>query len=157
MTKIPEVDKGDPLEVSYKSAYKDLLYDYQKQAMEDMFVEPTFNKAITTNRAPPVNTTIVTSTDLIKQMKGLYNSYPSTKFNWQEDYFKSAPVVDKSEKKVEVVMDDGRYESISREELIKYISERHIVRNNEVVRKVYERYQVAVKLVRSDDNGDTGV
>ena len=87
-----------------------------------------------------------------------YHTYPSTK-SWGEydTYFKSAPMVSRYDKKVEVQMEDGSIESISREELIKYISEQRVVRENEMVRKVYERYQVAVKLVRSDDNGDTGV
>jgi len=56
-----------------------------------------------------------------------------------------------------VEMDNQTTVTVPRSDLIKYISEQQIIRKNEVVRKVYERYQVAVKLVRSDDNGDTGV
>ena len=57
----------------------------------------------------------------------------------------------------EITTDDGSLEVLSRADLLKYISERKLVQTNEAVRKMYERYQVAVKLVRSDDDGDTGV
>lgn len=68
-----------------------------------------------------------------------------------------SPQVTKSDSKVEVTMDDGSVEHVTREELVKYIGERKLVQENEVVRKMYDRFQVAAKLARSDDNGDTGV
>lgn len=71
--------------------------------------------------------------------------------------FQYALIVTKTHGKVEVIDSDGKSESITYDELIKYIGERKLIQENKAVRKVYERYQVAVKLVRSDDNGDTGV
>lgn len=53
--------------------------------------------------------------------------------------------------------DDGNYESISHEDLIKYIGERNLIQENELVREMYDRYQVTIKLVRSDENDHTGV
>ena len=68
-----------------------------------------------------------------------------------------SPRVQKSDSKVEITMDDGSVEHVTREELVKYIGERKLVQENEVVRKMYDRFQVAAKLARSDDDGDTGV
>lgn len=160
----------------------DLLYDYQKKAMDtlyDQYFSKNLCKEVTipsTYTPPPVSykptnvnltnqsnvpSTTLTAKDLQDLIKHL--NVPSSKSVWPygygdyDTYFKPAPMVGKHEKKVEVTLDDGSVESISREELIKYIGERKIIQENEVVRKVYERYQVAVKLVRSDDNGDTGV
>jgi hypothetical protein len=68
-----------------------------------------------------------------------------------------SPRVKKNDCKVEVTMDNGSVEHVTRDELLKYISERKCIQENEIVRKLYERFQVALKLARSDDNGDTGV
>lgn len=67
-----------------------------------------------------------------------------------------APLITSEDKEISVIISEGVTESISREDLIKYMDERKLVQENEVVRKMYERYQVAVKLARSDNNGDTG-
>lgn len=67
------------------------------------------------------------------------------------------PKVSKYDDQVQVVTDEGDTEVISRDELIKYIRERELVKKNDLVRKMYERYQVAVKLVRSDDDGDSEI
>lgn len=48
------------------------------------------------------------------------------------------------------------YETVTREELVKYISDRKLREENEVVRKLWDRYQVAAKLVGSNDDGDHG-
>jgi len=160
----------------------DLLYSYQKKAMDDLYdryfsknlcneitIPSTYNLPPVSNQSTNINLTTktqmpkttMTAKDLQDLIKHL--NVPSSKTSWPygygdyDTYYKSAPMVSKYEKKVEVTLDDGSVESISREELIKYIGERKIIQENEVVRKVYERYQVAVKLVRSDDNGDTGV
>lgn len=50
----------------------------------------------------------------------------------------------------------GEYVSISREGLVKYIGEQEVIRKNEVVRKMFERYQVALKLARSEDDDERG-
>lgn len=50
----------------------------------------------------------------------------------------------------------GEYVTVSREELVKYISEQEVIRKNEVVRKMFERYQVALKLARSEDDDERG-
>jgi hypothetical protein len=168
-------------EIQYIEPKKDpYLYDYQKQVMDDLYkkylsnpcteitlphtsispqitTKPANNTVVTTKSTIP--TSSLTIKDLQDMMKLLGPSYKPYSYGYgdYDTYFKAAPRVSKSEKKVEVEMEDGSVESISRENLIKYISEQRIVRENEVVRKVYERYQVAVKLVRSDDNGDTGV
>jgi hypothetical protein len=91
-----------------------------------------------------------------------YNTIPihnyTTKISYGE-YAKQVykmPTMSKAHSDLDVMI-DGEIESVSYAELSKYISERKLVRENEVVRKVYDRYQVAVKLIRSDDNGDTGV
>lgn len=121
------------------------------------------NEVSLSTKAPSYTTSNVSSTQLsIKDIQDLLNLYGQPKtYNWtsygEYNTYNYIPKVEKSDAKVEVRLDDGSVESITREELIKYIGERKIVRENEVVRKVYERYQVAVKLVRSDDNGDSGV
>lgn len=159
---------------THKSDYDSLMYDYQKMIQDKLFDKMiyTSNPCSELSISPQKYSTQVDTSKTIpsydsidiNQIKQLMNLYPkprsqgkSYSHSWEYDTFKYAPRVDKYEKKVEVVMDDGSVESVSREDLIKYISEQRIVRENEVVRKVYERYQVAVKLVRSDDNGDTGV
>jgi hypothetical protein len=38
-------------------------------------------------------------------------------------------------------------------ELVKYIRERELIEENQTVRTLWERYQVAVRLVGSEDNG----
>ena len=98
----------------------------------------------------------------IKTMGNPCNEIPlwSSQAVWSADdagTFQYAPMVTKTHGKVEVLDANGNSESITYDELIKYIGERKLIQENEAVRKVYERYQVAVKLVRSDDNGDTGV
>ena len=46
--------------------------------------------------------------------------------------------------------------TITREELVKYLEERRIREENELVRSLWERYQVALKLVRNSDDDDQG-
>jgi DNA-binding cell septation regulator SpoVG len=65
--------------------------------------------------------------------------------------------VNRSNRGVMISMPDGSQEQVSYEDLVKYISEQQLVKSNAVVRGMYDRYQVAVKLVRSDDDGDTRV
>lgn len=67
------------------------------------------------------------------------------------------PSLSKYDTTLLVTLEDGSIRSISREELVKYIGERDLIENNEIVRTMYDRFQVAVKLARSDDNGDAGV
>lgn len=57
---------------------------------------------------------------------------------------------------IKVVLDDGSYEVISRCELVKYICDRSLREQNEVIRTLWDRYTVAVKLVRSNDDGSNG-
>lgn len=159
-----------------------LLYDYQKKAMTDVFkmlgtnlcsevtLPYTSTPQITTKapdpstlsaKTPSYTMTVKDMQDMMKMLNTkVAPSIPSSRSYTYADYdsyFKPSPQVGKYESQVEVVMDNGSLETISRAELIKYIGERKIIQENEVVRKVYERYQVAVKLVGSDDNGDTGV
>ena len=118
-------------------------------------IEPT--QIVTTNSVVKTQNLGKTTVDSItKNIQTLYNQY-SHNITWNTDSYHYAPRLEKFESKLEVAMDDGKVETVTREELIKYICERKIVQENEVVRKVYERYQVAIKLVRSDDNGDSGV
>lgn len=156
-----------------KSDYDSLMYDYQKMVQDKIFDQMIYTSTPSPMSITPQNystqvdpSKTVPSYNSIdfNQIKQLMSFYPKPRsigksytHDWEYETFKSAPRIDKYEKKVDVVMDDGSVESISREDLIKYISEQRIIQENEVVRKVYERYQVAVKLVRSDDNGDTGV
>lgn len=152
--------------------YSDLLHDYQKQVQDKIFNDAIYGtnlcKEITiphmgsnsvTHKATPVTATkasFPTSTMTYKDMQDLMNIYYN-KGSWGADRYVYNPNIKPSDKALDVIMEDGSTETISRADLIKYIGERKIIRENEVVRKVYERYQVAVKLVRSDDNGDTGV
>lgn len=46
----------------------------------------------------------------------------------------------------------GKVDSISHEELIKYIGERDLRESNELVRTLWDRYQTAVKLIWSEDD-----
>ena len=48
---------------------------------------------------------------------------------------------------------DGSLQTVSYNELVKYIRERELVANNSTVRSLWDRYQVAVKLVGSKDHG----
>lgn len=89
-------------------------------------------------------------------------SWPNNHYNWNiqlttDKYYSTYPKVSSADRKVEITMDDGSVESVTREELVKYIGERKLIESNEVVRKMYDRFQVAAKLARSDDDGDTGV
>lgn len=59
-------------------------------------------------------------------------------------------------KLLQIELDDGSVQTISRDELVKYIGERQIRQENEVVRTMWDRYQVAIKLVRSTDHGNEG-
>ncbi len=95
-----------------------------------------------------------------------YNSIPVTwdpgTYNWSTTIQGYWPmhhnfVVTKTTKAIDVCLENDTQETITREELVKYLSERKLVRENELVSKMYDRYQVAVKLARSDDDGDTGV
>jgi hypothetical protein len=183
MKKIPLSENSDSADTTHKiwkdvynapkNTYDDLLYDYQRMIQDDIFTQKMFitntsselsitpqkyaTQVDTSKTSPSYNKIDITQ---LKQLMNVYMPRSTGKTysqSWDYDTFQYAPRLDRYEKKVDVVMDDGSIESISREDLIKYISEQRIVRENEVVRKVYERYQVAVKLVRSDDNGDTGV
>lgn len=89
----------------------------------------------------------------------LYTMQPSINYKTYltNTVYKSEPTLLPDDEKVGIRMEDGSTSFITREELIKYIGERTLVQQNELVRKMYERYQVAVKLARSDDDGDTGV
>lgn len=161
MTKIPYIkpESEEPDSETYK------LFDYQKKAMDDLYknyirsdmysrIEPT--QIVTTNHIAKTQNLGKTTVDSItKNIKILYDQYSHK--TWDTDSYHYAPRLGRNDSKLEVTMDDGKIETVTREELIKYIGERKIVQENEVVRKVYERYQVAVKLVRSDDNGDSGV
>lgn len=66
------------------------------------------------------------------------------------------PYVAKHDVTVSFQIDDGTFIDFPRAELIKYICDQPLREENEVVRKLWERYEVAVKLVRSKDNGDHG-
>lgn len=99
---------------------------------------------------------------VVVQTNPTYQAPTTNPYTWRvnfNDYatYHVSPLVTKSDSKVEVTMDDGSVEHITREELVKYIGERKLVQENEVVRKMYDRFQVAAKLARSDDDGDTGV
>lgn len=142
----------------------DLLYDYQSVVLDQMWPNNLSNEVNITSAAAAlqVNQTSIKSTDLISQMNSIYQMYPKTYLNsnpWEDEkpYIKPVTTMYRSDNQLNIYNDEGKVESISREELIKYIEERKVIRENEVVRKVYERYQVAVKLVRSDDDGDAGV
>jgi hypothetical protein len=77
-----------------------------------------------------------------------------------EDYFgkvkvgtKPNVVVDSRVGRVEVPMEDGSTEYVDPAELVKYIRERKLRSENEIVQTQWDRYQVAVKIVGSTDNG----
>ena len=65
-----------------------------------------------------------------------------------------SPPVTKSAGEVEVEMEDGSIQTVSWSELVKYIRERQLRSENDVVRSMWDRYQVAAKLVRSTDDGN---
>lgn len=113
----------------------DQLFDYQVDAVRNLLDQQIMSK-ISVAPGSLKNYTIQTDGTW-------YNRVPT-------------PLVTINDKEVRVDTPAGITESISREDLIKYIDERKLVQENEVVRKMYERYQVAVKLARSDNNGDTG-
>ncbi len=54
---------------------------------------------------------------------------------------------------VDVFLEDGVVANVTRDELVKYIRERELRSENEIVRTQWDRYQVAVKIVGSTDNG----
>jgi hypothetical protein len=154
MTQYPKVDPDkDEKEDNTLPIYNSSLYSddyFSTQALDKMYekmqVAMVPKQSITYNTVP---STINTSINNIKNINWkILTEYPSLHLN---------PSVGKYDVKIEVHMDNGSQESVTREELIKYISERKLIQENEAVRTMYERYQVAVKLVRSDDNGDTGV
>lgn len=121
----------------------DQLFDYQVDALKtlmDQQIIASFDKQILSSISIPPSS--------------LKNYTITTDGTWVNRV--PAPLVTLNDKEVRVDTPDGITESISREDLIKYIDERRLVQENEVVRKMYERYQVAVKLARSDNNGDTG-
>jgi hypothetical protein len=172
MKKIPLSENSDSTHKTWediyntsKNPYDELLNDYSKSLLEEKLTKHLYTisnsdltQSITSTATKPdhdLNPPFYSSVDLsyIKNRYSVADSYYDKWINYDKYHI---PRIKKSEKTIEVTMDDGSIESISREDLIKYISEQRIVRENAVVRKVYERYQVAVKLVRSDDNGDTG-
>ena len=108
---------------------------------------------VTVNQTPSWSTQIINKSTTV-----------NAPYTWNvtyDDFYPKAylavPQVSCQDTKVDIVMEDDSVEHITREELVKYIGERKLVQENEVVRKMYDRFQVAVKLARSDDDGDTGV
>jgi hypothetical protein len=112
----------------------DLLTSYSSQIYTS--IAPTINSGIITTSTTPWNTYTLKCDD--------------------GPYFHANPVIRADHRNIDIKMDDGSVVTLSREELIKYISEQQLVRENELIHAMYERYQVAVKLVRSDDDGDEG-
>jgi len=149
-----ETPETNPLIVNQptdKNFYDDLLKKYA----EDL----KFN-VVSEHYTMP---TTITSFPNYHDQYSLNHTIPSP-VNWNtviySDNLKTyqvSPQVGKHDSKVEVRMDDNSVEHITREELVKYISERKAIRENPLVRKLYERLQVALKLSRSDDNGETGI
>lgn len=82
-------------------------------------------------------------------------NFPSS-YNYTYDIGRHYGILPIHQKSLEVEISPGFYKTISREELVKYISERSLIEENQVVRKMYERYQVALKLARSEDDDQRG-
>lgn len=138
----------------YTDAEKNVLDQYRQRLDDKLYKDMFYNVG--------TSTTKVTTADTTEQMLRLYGQ-KLISHKAIEDYLKLINNMPKPNAKfrgdevgLDVALDDGSTETVTREELIKYISDRKLVRENEVVRTMYDRYQVAVKLVRSDDNGDTG-
>jgi hypothetical protein len=132
-----------------KSTYQDL---YQK-ILDDKYVDDFYTTAITPQWT--VQTTSSPTINNINNYPTYYNHTISTSYPFNGGH--NMPQVGTYDSKVEVILEDGKRETITREELVKYIGERKQIQENELVRTLYDRYQVAAKLARSDDNGDTGV
>jgi hypothetical protein len=128
-------------------SFTDMLYPYQQQAIKDIIETPSSLGITSTSRSYQTLSNVNNTDDMIR-LFGNPVSY---------DYYHAAPTLRKQHDEIDIEMKDGSYETVTRDELIKYISERKLIKENHAVRSMYERYQVAVKLVRSDDNGDTGV
>lgn len=126
----------------FEDVYKKYEIDQTSGILHDYYAVPSYKQAtITTTpswQQNPFSWHTTISTDSLKT-------------------YQTSPRVSKTDCKVEVTTDEGSIEHVTREELLKYIDERKIIKENELVRKLYERFQVALKLARSDDNGDQGV
>lgn len=73
--------------------------------------------------------------------------------DYYNDHFPSPVKVRQTTPTIQVHLDDGSISQVSREELVKYIEERKLRQENELVRTQWDRYQVAVKIVGSTDHG----
>jgi hypothetical protein len=133
------------------------LYDYQKDFQDALFNKVLDSKNPCQEITMPIHQTIHPPTMSYTSMVKLMNQYGGKKPYLDDVHVgRSTAHLYENDDRLDVHLGNGVTEWVSREELIKYISERKVIQENEVVRKVYERYQVAVKLVRSDDNDDTG-
>lgn len=132
--------------------YKELMQKYQ----DDLYY----------NMGPPDNYTVPQSITFpaIHNHTIPINTYLPTTNVWTTTIttdnlarYQISPMLHKNDPKVEVRMDDESIESVTRAELVKYIRERKEIQENPLTRKLYERLQVALKLSRSDDNGEAGI
>lgn len=145
-----------------KKTYTELVADLNTQIYQSMSLDTfkTYTTVLDPTYSPSYSTNITTSgsptwTVNIPNSGGNYYNY--TVNTTGPDYYQNINISPKlaiTDPKLEVTLDDGSIVTLSRDDLIKYISEQQLVRENELVRAMYERYQVAVKLVRSDDDGD---
>jgi len=134
--------KGDHIVATSESVYQDL----QKKVFESYRAKYLSTNVVTTST--PTLSTISKTQPYTWSIK-IDDFYPRV--------YQTKPMVNRSDYEVEIVMPDDSIECITREELVKYIGERKLIQENEVVRTMYDRFQVAAKLAGSDDDGDTGV
>lgn len=146
---LDETEKEDNTLPIYQSPLYSDAY-YTSQNLEEMY-----NKWVGA-QAPKESVTLQTYPQLTNVVNTSIPNIPISSITWKNNYNITSSL-NSYDTTIQVKLDDGSLESVTREELIKYISERKLIQENEAVRSMYERYQVAVKLVRSDDNGDTGV
>jgi len=146
----PLIYNSTQIQKTVKDTYDDLMKKYA----EDLAYKET----------PGYFTALDTSFETYPIYNSVINTSVTQPHTWNTTIYSDtfaryqiSPQVGKQDCKVEVRMDDNSVEHITREELVKYISERKAIRENPLVRKLYERLQVALKLSRSDDNGETGI
>lgn len=115
---------------------------------------------------PTVTTTVTPTSGSLYSNSNMPNPFYSTTYTFPttltyptstyDGWTVTTPVIAMSDVNVKFQMDDGSYIEFPRADLVKYICDQPLREENEVVRTLWDRYQVAVKLVRSNDDGNHG-
>lgn len=136
--------------------------DFKKEKSMKLMAD-VFDTTVTDEVSLPSITMIKDTDDLLKKYGDpsyINTVAPGHYFSYTNEYTWATRIPDinignqvSDDTVIKIQMPDGSTESLTKSDLVKYLSERKLVQENELVRKVYDRYQVAVKLARSDDDG----